>query len=214
MRRALFELLIPSACPACDAPRGEGDSILCMTCRVGLEPWPRLGAIHTAIAYRGTGRRLVQRFKFEGRRAALDVLLDSFVLRLRELDFSVIVPIPRHRDRLREQRADPVHTLAARLAEKLGRPVVDVLERTRLTRLQSELRPDERRQNVAGSFSIREGKLAGVSVLLLDDIATTGATLMSAAEILRGQGRARRVECAALAGTPPIPLSSSGRAAL
>jgi predicted amidophosphoribosyltransferase len=50
---ALLELLIPSVCPACDAPRASGDTLLCAACARGLRALPRLRAVHTAIAYEG-----------------------------------------------------------------------------------------------------------------------------------------------------------------
>ena len=52
--------------------------------------------MHTAIAYDGTGMELVRRFKFEGRRDALEVLVARLEARVRGLRFDVIVPVPRH----------------------------------------------------------------------------------------------------------------------
>ena len=204
MWAALLELLIPSVCPACDAPRRPGAALLCAPCAAGLSRLERLGEVHTVLAYRGTTLRLLQRFKYDGRRDALSVLLEPCVVRLRGLDVEGIVPVPRHPDRVRELRADPVHVLGREVARRLGLPLWDeLLFRTRPTPPQTSLALESRRQNPRGSFAARSGALRGRRALLLDDVTTSGATLRAAGEALLADGAARAVEPAALAGTLP-----------
>jgi predicted amidophosphoribosyltransferase len=169
-------------------------------------PLAGLGRVTTAIAYRGTGARLVQRFKYQGRRDALAVLVTALEERARALRFDGIVPVPRHPRRVRELRLDPVHALARALAARLGVPLwTRVLRRSRATRSQTGLAPEERHTNVLGSFRAAPGALWNRSVMLLDDVTTTGATLEAAAAELRGRGGARRIVRLALAGTPSLP---------
>ena len=202
---ALLELLIPSVCPACDVPRVPGDPLLCASCARGVRALPHLRAVHTAIAYGGTGMELVRRFKFEGRLDALDVLVARLAERVRSLRFDAIVPIPRHVARVRSEGSDPVFTLARALARRTGAPVArGSLTRARATPPQTGLSVAARRANVAASFRTRPGTLAGLRVLLLDDVATTGATLVEAARTLRGTSGARRITLAALAGTEAV----------
>jgi ComF family protein len=193
----------PSCCPGCDTPRAGAANLLCPDCARGLRPLAELEGVRTAIAYTATGARLVQRFKFEGRRDALRVLVPPLVERLFRLRFDTLVPVPRHPARIREQGCDPAWELARRLGRALGVRVRDAaLERTRASGPQLELPPRERWRNVEGAFRARPGALAGRQVLLLDDVVTTGATLESAArELERGSG-ATRVLRAALAATP------------
>lgn len=207
MRAALLELLTPSTCPGCDAPRSEGDARLCPRCARALTPLPLHEGVVTALSYRGLGARLVQRFKYAGRRDALEVLLEPLALRLGRLRCDAVVPVPRHPQRLRELGRDPVYDLARALARRLGAPLrADALWRRRPTRPQTGLSPAQRRANVAGSFSARPRALRGLVVLLVDDVATTGATLRAASEELLETARARAVLRAALAGTPaPAP---------
>jgi ComF family protein len=203
--RALVELLLPSVCPACDAPRAAGDTLLCGACARGLRALERLRAVHTAIAYRETGLTLLRRFKFEARRDALEVLVERLAERVRELRFDAIVPIPRHAARVRSEGSDPVFTLAHALARRTGAPVFDrALGRARFTPPQTGLSIAARRANVAASFRVRPRGLAGRRVLLLDDVATTGATLHEAARALRTASGARRITLAALAGTEAL----------
>ncbi len=206
MRARLLELIVPSVCPACDAPRAAGDELLCLGCARGLRLWPKLRVVRKALAYEGTAARLLQRYKFDARRDALPALLEPLVARVRELRFDGIVGVPRHRSRVREQGGDPVHELARALARASARPLWSrALRRTRATPPQTGLGHAERRRNVRGSFAARPGSLRGRSVLLLDDVTTTGATLAEARRALRAAG-ARRVVPVALAATPPHTL--------
>jgi predicted amidophosphoribosyltransferase len=210
---ALLELLIPSVCPGCDAPRRAGSALLCAECAGDLSPLAQLGGAHTALAYRGTALRLLRRFKYEGRRDALAVLLELCAARLRGLDVEGIVPVPRHADRVRELRADPVHLLARQLARRLALPLWDdCLRRTRPTPPQTSLPLEARRTSPFGSFAARADSLRGRRVLLLDDVTTSGATLRAAGDALAGQAGALRVEPAALAGTLwPAPAGTTPR---
>jgi ComF family protein len=206
VRAALVELLIPSCCPACDAPRAEGEPLLCERCGRGLHALRELAGVHTALAYQDTAERLIVRYKFQRRRDALRVLLEPFAERLAELPAAGLVPVPRHPARIRALGCDPAYTLARALARRSGRPLwARALYRSRRTAPQTGLSPSERRRNVAGSFAARPGSLRGCDVVLLDDVTTTGATLREAAGVLRSQAQARSVVCAALAGTPALP---------
>jgi predicted amidophosphoribosyltransferase len=126
---------------------------------------------------------------------------------VRGLAFDAIVPLPRHAARVGQEGCDPAHALAVGLARDLGSRVRErALWRARLTPPQTGLSQAARRRNVAGSFAARPGALAGLRVLLLDDVATTGATLAEAAHTLRQCSGARRIVPAAVAGTPPAVL--------
>jgi ComF family protein len=206
VRRALLELLLPSVCPACDGPRRAGQPLLCERCRPGLRLLERLGSVATAVEYAQTGAALVRRFKFDGRRDALEVLLEPLACRAARLPPGLLVAVPRHPARVRETGLDPVWLLARALARRSGRELADqALIRTRAVAAQSGTSLGARRRNVAGSFRAPDRRVAGQRVVLLDDVATSGATLEAAAGALRAAG-ARRVVRFALAGTPPPVL--------
>ena len=178
-----------------------------------LAPLRRLRGVRTVLAYDGTGAQLIQRFKFDGRRDALCVLLEPLIERVAELRVDSLVPVPRHPARVRELGRDPVYELARALGRRTGLPLPrGVLRRTRATPPQTDLSPRDRRTNVAGSFAARPGALCGRRTLLLDDVITTGATLAAAASELRRTAKPRTLLPLALAGTPALP--SSGLAAL
>ncbi|HQR47417.1 MAG TPA: phosphoribosyltransferase family protein, partial [Thermoanaerobaculia bacterium] len=111
-----------------------------------------------------------------------------------------VVPIPSPRRRNRERGYDPAALLGEELARRLDLPLLPALSRVKETPPQSRLTAAERRANVAGAFRAR-ASAAGRSLLVVDDVLTTGATAFAAAEALRAAG-ARRVALAVLARTP------------
>ena len=204
MRRALLELLVPSVCPGCDRVRREGELLLCVTCAAGLSRQPWLGQVATAIAYRGSAVPLIQRFKFEGRRDSLPVLVELLAERIAEMALDVVVPVPRHAARVREQGGDPAFELARALARRSGLALESrALSRSRATPPQTGLAARARAANVRDSFRARAAALRGRRVLLLDDVTTTGATLAEARRALR-RAQPRSAVPIALAGTPAL----------
>jgi competence protein ComFC len=103
-----------------------------------------------------------------------------------------IVPIPLHRRRLAQRGFNQSELMARAVAERLMVPVATDLVRTKNTTPQVELSGKARRENMNGVFSWKGQPLMGKTVLIVDDVATTGTTLNEAARVLRGAG-ARQV---------------------
>jgi ComF family protein len=113
----------------------------------------------------------------------------------------LIVPVPLHRLRLWTRRYNQSAELARILSRLCGKPYApETLERVRPTPSQGEMHSAvARRRNVAGAFRVNvKSKLEGLSVLLVDDVLTTGATADSCARALKRSG-ARAVFVLALA---------------
>ncbi len=113
-------------------------------------------------------------------------------------EFALIVPVPMHDKRLRERGRNHASVIAHALGRLCGLPCEEALRRTRNTAQQARLDGAQRRKNLTGAFQSRS-RLDGKSVLLVDDVATTGATLLECAAALREAG-ATRVLAATLAG--------------
>jgi len=186
-----------TTCPRCALPTGGG------TCR-GCEnaPPPVAGAVALG-PYDGALKRLVHALKFEGH----DILAAPAAARLapevrrRGLHgVDAVVPIPSTRRRNRERGYDPAALLGEELARRLALRLFPALVRAKETPPQSTLTAAARRANVAGAFRARAAA-EGRSLLLVDDVLTTGATAFTAAETLRAAG-ARHVFLAVLARTP------------
>ena len=103
-----------------------------------------------------------------------------------------VVPIPLAASRARERGYNQSELLAQALAKCWAVPVwSDVVIRSRATRSQTELTPEQRVGNVAGSFQLVDsgrGRFQGKHVVLVDDVVTTAATLNECARVLYAAG--------------------------
>ncbi|MCL4235329.1 MAG: ComF family protein, partial [Deltaproteobacteria bacterium] len=108
-------------------------------------------------------------------------------------DFDTAAPVPLHQRRLRERGYNPPLLVARHLLHRTSvalRP--ELLRRVRDTPPQRGLSRAGRRDNVRGAFAMREGEgVAGLRVLLIDDVLTTGATAAECARVMLRAGAAR-----------------------
>ena len=171
-------------------------------CRV-CAAWPAaLRAVRSAVWLEGEARDAVHALKYRGLARIADDLADvTAAIALPARDTAYLVPIPLGRQRLRERGYNQSERLARALARRWHRPVVDLLVRVRETATQTALTPDARLANVAGAFAVAEGSIGGLtpgrrpgvsrpwpSLILVDDVFTTGATLAEAARALERAG--------------------------
>jgi ComF family protein len=101
-----------------------------------------------------------------------------------------VVPVPVHKNRLRQREFNQSALLARHLAKKLQiELILDCLVKIKDTLPQVGLRSRERNENIKRSFSVRNKDLiAGKKVLLLDDVITTGATVRECSKVLKKAG--------------------------
>ncbi len=194
----------PSRCPRCALPypAPDGSVHLCEAC---LRSAPPFVSVAAAGVYGDALRRAIHRFKYEGAidldRPLSSLLADSVAVALPDFRADLIVPVPLHPARLRERTYNQALLLARRMGRRTGIPVSPrLLERTRPTPAQQGLSATQRRRNLRGSFAMRSG-LDGESVLLVDDVMTTGATARECSRVLMAGG-AGRVAVAVLGRAP------------
>jgi ComF family protein len=188
---ALRDVVLAPRCAGC----GEPGSWYCIACRDEADPRSARGAvaIHGVGAHEGPLRRAVHRLKYGGDRA-LAGDLGLLVARLLARDIAcgatidVVVPVPLHRARLLTRGYDQAALLADAVARETGLPVRRALRRIRQSRPQVELDRAARAANVRKAFVAEAGSLRKLSVALVDDVATTGATLADAAAAARAAG--------------------------
>jgi ComF family protein len=176
-------------CPCCGKVFGsrEGPDHLCGPCQTAPPPYHRARA---AALYEGPVATAITRFKF-GRRLDCLPVLQSWLKRppCREMvaEADLVVPVPLHPRRLKARGFNQALLLAQAFPEAtLGR---EVLVRLRHTIPQVGLNPKERRDNVRGAFAVAHPELVkDKTVLLLDDLYTTGATAQECARVLRRAG--------------------------
>ncbi|WP_281409607.1 ComF family protein [Martelella sp. HB161492] len=158
---------------------------------------PPFDKLRSAVAYEGKARVLVHMFKYRDS-PDLAVMMAGFMARsadgiLEEAD--AIVAIPLHRRRLVARRFNQSAELARQLAKLSKRPfLAGLIERRRHTDHQVGLTRAAREDNVRGAFAIakgREGEIFGKTLVLVDDVFTTGATIAAATRMLKKAGAAR-----------------------
>jgi ComF family protein len=136
--------------------------------------------------------QLITAFKYSGREELGGTLGDWAARAARGLSaeaFDAVVPIPLHRNRRRARGFNQAERIAAVVAARFGRPMRSELLRVRDTPPQVGASAAERERNVADAFStVRDARVTGLRVLLVDDVMTTGATAFEAARTLKRAG--------------------------
>lgn len=229
--RVFLDWFLPPACAGCNREPLTG-SALCSRCRadiawsppgeaIGLAPDLIAGGIAGA-RYEGAVETWLRRFKYPGKGlfalhpGPAAVVGELVVCALRELarvspaslEIDAVVPVPSPIARIRERGFHPAGNLARIAATALRRPVAySALCATGRRSSQTGLTRAERKRNVVGAFRAASGARAGATLLLVDDVVTTGATLESAAAALRHRGvECVLAVCAARARlSPPTP---------
>lgn len=195
----------PPLCACCgvsfDALAHVLSDSLCADCRENrYHRAPILDLRRAPFRYSGPIRKAIHLFKYRGKTALakpIAALLREYSLNNDSTGFSwedieIIVPVPLHG--VRKWRRG--YNQSALLAQELGKlaqiPDAEILRRTRHTTPQVELEADERAQNVKDAFTINERAWREYSlcksVLLIDDVSTTGATLEECARVLKKHG--------------------------
>lgn len=153
------------------------------------------------VAYKGVAKKLIYSFKYKPYLADLkkslvelfyESLIQQEIFQKAYKTKPVLVPIPLHAKRLQKRGYNHAKLLAEGLSEKLKLPVVEVLQRTRETKSQFGLKLKDRRENLKNAFIFNsECKIIYPNIFLVDDILTTGSTLLEAARILKKNGAKR-----------------------
>jgi len=192
-----FSLLPGALCPRCGTPFGSPEALThspahaCRSCR---EEPPEYDQALAVGQFEGSLRDAIHLFKYRPSRALGRPLGAWMAANVRlQPGIDLLMPVPLHTRRLRERGFNQALLLAHEIGRSHGIPLsFDTLARIRPTRPQVELSGKERVLNVAGAFALRKpGAVEGKSVLLVDDVFTTGATLNECARVLKGGGAER-----------------------
>jgi ComF family protein len=182
--------LTPPLCEHCGDPLPTWRAVsvplaCCPRCRRTARLLDRARSVG---AYDGALRAVVHALKYEGRRSLARPL--GRLMRERGADMiagaACAIPVPLHPSRRRHRGFNQ----AADLARQMGIPVVAALRRVRATPAQTGLPAARRRRNLRDAFAPTRaaGALTGATVLLIDDVSTTGATLDACARTLKLAG--------------------------
>ncbi len=198
--RIFADLFFPMQCLEC----GADGVALCAKCLSGIKlsddrltPVGELDGLIGAAADYKQLEGFITLLKYDYVTELASPLASLMLRTLRGRGFSgeaVLVPVPLHVRRLRERGFNQSELLAREVSGALGWPLVNVLARTRRTRPQVGLGREDRLKNVIEAFGLVPGLAAGLSgktVVLVDDVYTTGATIGECAKILRQAGVAK-----------------------
>ena len=194
--RQLLSLVSLAFCPRCGQTLGPNIPARADGCAGCGDTLPRFERVDRLGPYTGPLRQAVRGLKYHRRqrlRARLAHLLAERIAAGLEdgFGFDAVVPIPMHWRRRLARGFDHARAIATRLAGELALPVGCELARTRNTPPQIHLPRTRRLENVRGAFAVRsEASVAGTSLLLVDDVTTTGATAEEAARTLLRAGAA------------------------
>lgn len=221
--RFLLDLVYPPRCSLC----GDGGTFLCAACAGKLpaadgercercwapltgdrcrncaEHQPAYLALRSCFRYESDVRRLVHAFKFQGQSCLAEPLGDLLAHLIEDhggVEADALVPVPLRGERQRRRGYNQALLLARQVGDRLDLPVLEALSRQGNAAPQAQsASAEQRRRNVEGAFAPGRGRdLRGLSLLLIDDVTTTGATLDACARALLNAG-ASAVAAATLA---------------
>ena len=225
--RTLFtdflSLIYPNLCLGCDSPLPKGSKYICPKCHYNLpktnthrleqhifnEKFEGIVPVEHVLVYTyfikgGIMQHILHDLKYNdnqeigrmiGRWYGHDLLLGGFADA-----FDLIVPVPLHPEKLSKRGYNQAFCFGEGLSEVLKIPVEERLIRAKNIETQTRKSKVRRIQNVEGIFEVKEAKvLEGKRVLLIDDVLTTGSTLIACSEPLI-QSRVKSLSICVMAG--------------
>lgn len=164
---------------------------------------PAFDQLRSWAEYQGAMQKIITRIKYQRGIGLIPYLVEplSKIINARNWPVDMIVPVPLGKKRLRERGYNQAEWIAKPIARALKVPFISrALRRIKETRSQVGLHAAERGQNMAGAFQADQTLCQDKNILLIDDIATTGATLNECARALKLVG-AKKIYCFTVART-------------
>ncbi len=192
---AIWETLFPyiPRCVVCGTEK-DVSAYLCPVCATEIDAL-RLGqtnaagiTAYAAYHYDGSAARIVQSYKYGGSRWLSAFMAQTMLHAAADahIQFDCICHVPLHSMKRRKRGFDQAQLLAKRIAELTGKPCLAAIKRVRNTPSQTKLNAVERKTNMRGAFEAAQAVQG--SVLLVDDVLTTGATVSECADVLKTAG--------------------------
>jgi ComF family protein len=222
--RPFVEFIFPPTCFGCDGGLSGADSRVCAACWASMRRVTPDEQLYTSMLHRltsggdvsalistfifekdGVLQNIIHQLKYNGAStlgvALGRVLGEQVSLSVQHSDVRGVVPVPLHRTKTRERGYNQSLHICRGVSEVTGLEMFPgLLERVRYTRSQTTLSVEERQQNVDGAFAVSTDAMQLVkdsAFIVIDDVITTGATILSCARALRACGSTTVIACSA-----------------
>jgi ComF family protein len=198
--RAL-NLFLKSNCPMCDRP---AQAVFCRYCQRQIQDyhlphpnqyWQGDLPLFAWGKYEGSVKQSIGKLKYSGHRSIGNLYGEWLATSWQKSTPTglapnlIVIPIPLHSDKLASRGFNQAELIARSFCQMTGAKLDLSLQRTRSTVAQFGLSKSARQENVTGAFTLVNSRLkSGANILLIDDIYTTGATVRSAAAVIRSIG--------------------------
>ena len=204
--RGALGLLFPPVCKSCGTRLGRAGDLVCQNCWSNLQPVSdeilstkaipeNLDAIYAVYLFDERMQRIVHALKYRDFRSMgvkLGIAMGERFMGLSpKMSKAALVPVPLHPKKYRERGYNQSEWLASGVQSVLSLPVLPrLLQRIKNTQSQTKLNARERQDNVRDAFRVSESYQRDLfeSVILVDDVFTTGATMNSAAAVCKAAG--------------------------
>jgi ComF family protein len=203
-----FNLIFPQLCCSCSQTLLKGENIICTNCIVTLPKtnfhldkqnvvnkvfWGRvqieMAASYYTFSKESRVQHLLHQLKYKGVKEVGMVIGKLYGFDLKDSSFfrgiDFIVPVPLHKNKLKKRGYNQSEWIAKGLSESMKIPLrLDVLYRKVDSKTQTKKSRYKRWENVGEIFGVLEQDMNGKSILLVDDVVTTGATIEACAQVL------------------------------
>lgn len=199
LKEVILNLFFPPYCASC----GKLGSFLCPQCKRKLiksteiiHPFFRksesyLSGIISAGHFKDPIlKEAIHKYKYEGVFALVPIFSKMIAGRIKKegLHFDIIMFVPTTKKRGSKRGYNQSELLAKELAKHFKKPLIHSLSKIKDTKTQVGLTKKEREKNLKSAFAYKGPSLKDKSILLIDDVATTGSTLNECARVLRKKG--------------------------
>jgi len=184
----IFSHIFPEFCLLCQVYGVD----ICEECLLSIQPdpkWVRRGEleIFTLYDYQNKSiQKLLHVWKYQQKTKFLDVLF-RFDVKVNFLQEYTLVPVPMHKRRYTQRGMDHANDIAQRLERLLQGKTLQLLKRKKNTKQQALLSEQERKENMNAAFAISKEAQIKDTILLIDDVVSTGQTLLACKKVLEEQ---------------------------